>query len=91
MQLTLTIKRQPHHDQTQALLKTAERIHGAFNAVAERAIGEPTGSPVKRHRVMYREGRQRFGVSAKKGPRRVPARSATFGRDFSPPWILRVR
>jgi len=81
MQLTLTVKLQPNPAQTQSLLATMERFNAACNAIAETAFREHTASHVRLHRLMYREVRERFGLSAQMAVRAIGKVVEAYKRD----------
>ncbi|MCY0899767.1 MAG: transposase [Firmicutes bacterium] len=83
MHLTLTVKLQPNPAQTQSLLVTMERFNAACNAIAETAFREHTASHVRLHRLMYREVRERFGLSAQMAVRAIGKVVEVYKRDKS--------
>jgi putative transposase len=83
MHLTLTVKLQPNPAQTQSLLVTMERFNAACNAIAKTAFREHTASHVRLHRLMYREVRERFGLSAQMAVRAIGKVVEAYKRDKS--------
>jgi IS605 OrfB family transposase len=89
MHLTLTVKLQPNPDQAQSLLETMERFNAACNAIAETAFRERTASQVKLHRLLYRDVRARFGLSAQMAVRAIGKVVEVYKRDKSIPPTFR--
>ena len=83
MQLTLTVKLQPNPAQAASLLATMERFNAACNAIAETAFREHTASQVKLHHLMYRDVRERFGLSAQMAVRAIGKVVEVYKRDKS--------
>jgi putative transposase len=83
MQLTLTVKLQPNPTQAQRLLATMERFNAACHAIADTAFRERTASQVKLHRLMYRDIRERFGLSAQMAVRAIGKVVEVYKRDQS--------
>jgi putative transposase len=81
MQLTLMGKLQPNPVQAQALVETMERFNAACNAIAETAFREHTASQVKLHHLVYREVRERFGLSAQMAVRAIGKVVEAYKRD----------
>ena len=89
MQLTLMVKLQPNPAQAAALLATMERFNAACNAIAETALREHTASQVKLHHLMYRDVRERFGLSAPMAVRAIGQVVEVYKRDKSIPPTFR--
>ncbi|MCY0907658.1 MAG: hypothetical protein OWR62_04655 [Sulfobacillus thermotolerans] len=83
MQLTLTVHLQPNTTQAQSLLGTMERFNAACNAIANIAFREHTASQVKLHHLMYREVRERFGLSAQMAVPAIGKVVESYKRDKS--------
>ena len=64
MKLTAKIKLQPTPEQHDALLNTLERANDACNDASQAAWDTRTFAQFRLHRLVYRELRERFGLSA---------------------------
>lgn len=64
VKLTAKIKLQPTPEQRAALLKTLETANDACNYAGQQAWDARTFAQYPLHRIVYRELRERFGLSA---------------------------
>lgn len=64
MKLTATVKLQPTPEQAGGLRETLERANAACNAISDAAWREQTFGQFKLHRLVYRETREQFALSA---------------------------
>lgn len=83
VKLTLMLKLQPTPEQHSALLETMERFNAACNAIAEVAFAERTANKIRLQRVVYRDIRERFGLSSQMTVRAISKTCEAYKRDKS--------
>jgi IS605 OrfB family transposase len=81
MDLTLLVKLQPTPDQAAALLATMERFNAACNAIATVAFRERTANKIRLQKLVYRDIRARFGLSAQLTVRAISKVAEAYKRD----------
>jgi len=64
MKLTATVKLQPMPEQADVLRETLERANAACNTISDAAWREQTFGQFKLHRLVYRDTREQFALSA---------------------------
>jgi len=83
MNLTLKVKLGPSPEQFEALKTTMERFNIACNHIAEAACREQTANKMKLQKVVYREVRDTFGLSAQMTIRAIAKVCEAYKRDRS--------
>ena len=81
MKLTAKVKLQPSPDQAAALLRTLERANEAADWISGRAWETKTFAQYSLHKLVYRECRQRFGLSAQTTVRMIGKVADAYKRD----------
>jgi predicted transposase len=83
VKLTLTIKLDPTDDQADSLLRTMERFNAACDWIAEAAFREQTASKIRLQKIVYRDVRERFRLSAQMTIRAISKTCEAYKRDRS--------
>lgn len=81
MKLTLQLKLLPTPDQAAALLDTMRRYNEAATFAAEQGFAVGVFSAPSIHKLVYRECRERFGLSAQMAVRAIGKAAECFARD----------
>ncbi|CAB1129485.1 protein of unknown function [Candidatus Hydrogenisulfobacillus filiaventi] len=81
MNLTLLVKLQPTPDQAAALRATMERFNAACNAIAVVAFRERTANKIRLQKLVYRDIRAQFGLSAQLTVRAISKVAEAYKRD----------
>ena len=89
MNLTWMVKLQPTQEQAASLLETMERFNAACNAIAEIAFQEWTANKIKLQKLVYRDIRERFGLSAQMTVRAISKVAEAYKRDKSKKPVFR--
>lgn len=89
MNLTLMVKLRPTPEQSATLLETMERFNTACNAIAEIAFRERTANKIRLQKLVYRDIRERFGLSAQMAVRAISKVAETYKRDKSKKPVFR--
>ena len=83
MKQTLMIKLAPTPEQHQALLETMERFNEACNSIAKTAFELRTASKFRLQKAVYRDTREKFGLSAQLSIRAISKVAEAYKRDRS--------
>lgn len=81
MNLTLTVKLDPDPEQRRALLETLEAFNAACNYIAEVAFQHRCANKYTLQKMVYREARERFGLSAQMAIRAISKVVEAYKRD----------
>lgn len=83
MNQTLIVKLQPAQEQHKSLLETMEQFNKSCNYIAEIAFNLRTANKFRLQKVVYRDVRQMFGLSAQLSIRAISKVSEAYKRDRS--------
>lgn len=83
MNQTLMVKVATTKEQYEALLKTMERFNEACNFIAQLAFEMKTANKIRLQKAIYRQTRERFGLSAQLAIRAISKVAETYKRDRS--------
>lgn len=81
MKLVVIVKLIPSPEQRAALLETMERFNTACSAITEVAFKQCTASKYKLQKLVYRDVRERFGLSAQMTVRAIAKVCEVYKRD----------
>jgi len=80
---TLIIRLYPSEEQHQALLETMHRFNEACNYIAVIAFSIMSANKIKLQQIVYRDVREKFGLSAQLTIRAISKVAEAFKRDKS--------
>jgi len=83
MKLTLMVKLVPTKEQYNSLLQTMEKFNEACDCIAETAFELKTANKVRLQKTIYRQTREKFGLSAQLTIRAISKVSEAYKRDRS--------